>query len=135
MFKRGFAIFILAATLITGCSPGEKPDDKNIIEKIAGDIEQGVLRSDLTKIDAHFSFQAKQHGYEANRFLMACSYGDSMSPEFSSMNVEIMGDSARISFILMPTGMQYSDSLPRSVVRLIKTDRWEIASFDLVRNR
>jgi hypothetical protein len=65
---------------------------------------------------------------------MDCSYGDSVSPAFTARTIKVMGDSAHLAFALMPTGMLYGDSLPRSIVRLVKVDTWKIASFHLTRN-
>ena len=134
MDSKKFLLVLIAATVIAACSPGEPPDDRAIIEKIADDLVVGVSSGDLMKVDKHLSLQAKREGFEANRFLMDCSYGDSAASELTARTIKVMGDSAHLAFALMPTGMQYADSLSRSVVRLVKVDTWKIASFHLTRN-
>ena len=128
-------ILILTLCAILGCSSGERLDDKAVIETIADDIERGVNTGDLLKIEKHLSMQAKRDGFEANRFLMLSSYGAGVAAELTARTVTVMGDSAHLSFVLMPAGMQYSDSLSISVVRLFKTDTWKIASFHLIKNQ
>jgi hypothetical protein len=129
-----FLLVLLATSVIAACSPGEPPDDRAVIEKIADDLQAAAGSGDLLKVDRHLSLQAKRQGFEANKFLMDCSYGDSVSTELTARTIKVMGDSAHLAFALMPTGMQYADSLPRSVVRLVKVDTWKIASFHLTRN-
>ena len=134
MDAKKFLLVLATALAVTACAPGEPPDDRVIIEQIADDLSAAVSSGDLLKVDKHLSLQAKRQGFEANRFLMDCSYGDSATSEFTARTIKVMGDSAHLDFALMPTGMQYADSLPRSVVRLVKVDTWEIASFHLTRN-
>ena len=134
MDVRKLLLVLLATIVIAACSPGEPLDDRAIIEKVADDLVAAVSSGDLLKVDKHLSLQAKRQGFEANRFLMECSYGDSATPEITARTIKVMGDSAHLAFALMPTGMQYADSLPRSIVRLVKVDTWKIASFHLTRN-
>lgn len=134
MDAKKFLFVLVTAIAITACAPGEPPDDRAIIEKIADDLQTAVSSGDLLKVDKHLSLQAKRQGFEANRFLMECSYGDSATTEITARTIKVMGDSAHLAFALMPTGMLYADSLSRSVVRLVKVDTWKIVSFDLARN-
>ncbi len=134
MDAKKFLFVLMTAIVIAACSPGEPLDDRTVIEKVADDLVAAVSSGDLMKVDEHLSLQAKRQGFEANRFLMDCSYGDSVSPELTARTIKVMGDSAHLAFALMPTGMQYADSLPRSIVRLVKVDTWKIASFHLTRN-
>jgi hypothetical protein len=129
-----FLLVLLATIVATACTPSEPPDDRAIIEKVADDLEAAVSSGDLLKVDEHLSLQAKRQGFEANGFLMDCSYGDSVSPSFTARTIKVMGDSAHLAFALMPTGMQYADSLPRSIVRLVKANTWMIVSFHVTRN-
>jgi hypothetical protein len=125
---------LLTVAFTVGCASRERIDDRALIESIADDIEAAVGSGDLLKIERHLSSQAKQRGYEANRFLMECSYGAEVPPELTARTIKVMGDSAHLAFALMPTGMPYSDSLSRSVVRLMRIDTWKIASFHLAKN-
>ena len=133
MILRIYALLtaILFATIC--CAPQEATSDREAIEAIAGDLESGVMTGDLMKIENHLSSRAKQNGYEANRFLIECSYDD-VSPQFAAQNIRVMSDSAHLSFVLMPSDATYADSLSRSHVRLLKTVKWKIESFHLVRN-
>ncbi len=126
---------LLTAILVAAicCAPQEAPSDREAIESIADDIEAGVMTGDLMKIENHLSSQAKQNGYEANRFLGECSYDD-VSPQFAAQNIKIMSDSAHLDFVLMPSDATYSDTLSRSHVRLLKSIKWKVESFHLVRN-
>lgn len=134
MTLRKPSMLILAVCIVVSCSSGEKLGDRAIIEKIADDIEAAVSTGDLMRIEKHLSVQAKREGLEANRFLMLSSYGSGVKTKLAGRSVSVMDDSAHLSFVLMPSEMQYSDTLATSVVRLIKTDTWEIVSFHLVKN-
>ncbi len=126
---------LLTAILVAAicCAPQKAISDREAIEAITGDLESGVTTGDLMKIENHLSPQAKQNGYEANRFLIECSYDD-VSTQLAAQNIKVMSDSAHLSFVLMPSDAIYSDSLSRSHVRLLKTIKWKIESFHLVRN-
>ncbi len=135
MTMKQFALLILVSTAIAACSTGQKTDDRTAINAIADDIEKGVGTGDLLMIEQHMSIAAKRQGYEANRFVVESSYGPSGEPVFTARTIKVMGDSAHLAFVLMPMGMQFSDSLPRSIVRLAKDGTWKISSFHLTRNR
>jgi hypothetical protein len=119
--------------VLVGCSSEGKLDDRAVIEAIADDLGEGVRTGDLMKIDKHMTLQAKRQGFEGNRFLMECSYGAAVMPELKARTVKVMGDTAHLAFAVMPTGMPYNDSLPRSIVRLVKVGTWKIASFHISR--
>ena len=124
-----------ALVLVAGCTPTDSRSDREIIGSIADELEAGVKTGDMLKIDRHLSHQAKQEGYEANRFLMECSYADSIAPNLTARSMKVMDDSAHLSFVLMPEDLQYSDSLPKCLVRLMKADTWKISSYHLIRNQ
>ena len=134
MTNRWLAIPMAALLTVVACCTARQVDDKTAINAIADDLEQGVVTGDLLKIEKHISMQARQSGYESNRFVMESSYGASGSTDFTARTIKVMGDSAHLAFVLMPIGMHFSDTLMRSTVRLVKTDSWKIASFHLMRN-
>lgn len=134
MNKCAFCLLVMIAVVVVGCSTGEVPDDRTAIDLIADDLGAAVSSGDLMMVDKHLSHRAKLDGFEANRFLMECSLGESLTPELTARTIKVMGDSAHLTFVVMPTDSQFSDSLSRSLVRLMKSREWKIVSFDLIPN-
>jgi len=126
---------ISGLVLIVGCTPTDSRSDREIIGSIADELESSLMTGDMLKIDKHLSHQAKQEGFEANRFLMECSYADSITPKLTARSIKVMDDSAHLGFVLMPEDLQYTDSLPKCLVRLIKSDTWKISTYHLTRNQ
>ncbi len=131
--KLRIGALLLFFIVVLCCVPNKESSDREAIEKIASDLESGIMNGDLTKIANHLSSQAKQNGYEANRFLIECSYDDT-STIFMARNIKVMADSAHLSFVIMPSDQVYADSLQRSLIRLRKSRKWKIESYNLVRN-
>jgi hypothetical protein len=123
-----------ALVFLFGCTASDSRSDREIISSIAKDLDVGVVTGDMMKIDKHLSREARQDGFEANKFMMECSYSDSLTPGLTAWSIKVMGDSAQLDFVLMPDGMQFSDSLPKSQIRLLKSDTWKVVSFQIARN-
>jgi len=124
---------LLLLGFLAGC--GSTPeDDRAAIELIADDLGRAVDSDDMMMVEKHLSSQAKSDGYDGNRFLMECSYGEDVRAMFQARTVQLMGDSAHVMFEVMPAGATVAPPYQKTVVRLFKVSKWRVASFDVVRN-
>jgi hypothetical protein len=128
------AIFSVIIALVCAGCPSPSGSEREAIEAIITDLEAGAQSGDLMRIDRHLSSQAKAGGFEANRFLMECSYGDVAKPAFTARTIQVMGDSAHVDFAILRAGAQYLIGMRKSDVRLMKSGRWQIVSYELLLN-
>jgi hypothetical protein len=125
---------LMSLLIFIACSPVENRSDRQLIEDIMADLAEGAASGDLMKIETHLSTRAKQTGYDSNRFVMECSYGQGVQPEFNAQSIKVMGDSAHVMFVLQPLGRSFNNSQRRSFIRLTRSNEWEIESFEILKN-